>query len=332
LAYGTVVGDGHQILTKWSEVDKGKNDLIVEAASREALPAKIVQVYENEDLAVLEIAGEPLEPVVWSNDQLTLGSFLATPQPDGRLAGFGVLSVAERNLRETDQAFLGVMGEIGFKGPGVKVREVTPKSAAEIAGIKMGDVILKVGDRQLSGVMELKSSLVGIDPGSKVQLKILRESKEQNVDVLLGNRPQFSVDMGDRLAMMEQMGTQINRVRSSFANAVQTDMQLQPDQVGGPVVDLQANVVGITVARADRTKSFVMSSTAVKKLLETPGKDPALAKLAVATEGADPRVMRVQPGGRGERRASPERLQRHLDEMHRLMEFMQQELEDLGGK
>jgi hypothetical protein len=70
---------------------------------------------------------EPLTPVRWFAMKPRLGGFLAAPQPDGRPAAFGVVSVLERNLRETDQAFLGVIGDRDFEGPGVKVESSGPR-------------------------------------------------------------------------------------------------------------------------------------------------------------------------------------------------------------
>jgi S1-C subfamily serine protease len=153
LAYGTVVGDGTRVLTKWSEISAAGDNVLVEASNNETRSAKIVGVYEDEDLALLEFAGRPLPAVKWSGKELPLGSFVASPQPDGRPAAFGVVSVLARNLRETDQAFLGVMGDMEYKGPGTKITQVTKESAAEEAGLQVGDVILKIDDRPISGAL-----------------------------------------------------------------------------------------------------------------------------------------------------------------------------------
>ena len=137
LAFGTVVGEGKQILSKWSEVSRAKNT--IQAGSGKGFSiVKLVGVYPQEDLALLEIEGEPLTPVNWSLETPKLGSFLASPQPDGRLAAFGVVSVLERNLRDTDLAYLGVIGDPDYDGQGVKIREVAVKSGAEMAGLKVG--------------------------------------------------------------------------------------------------------------------------------------------------------------------------------------------------
>ena len=329
LSYGTVIGDGNTILTKWSEVAGITGDLRVEAAGGKVLAASVSGVYQDEDLAVLKTSGLPLTPVKWSMESPNLGSFLATPQPDGRPAGFGVVSVLERNLRDTDQAYLGVIGDLNFTGPGVKIDEVAPESGASAAGLRSGNVILKIGERKISGLLELKNSLVGVAPGTKVSLLVSDDGEEKNIEVLLGNRPQLPNFPGDRLRQMERMGGPISRVRSSFTSVIQTDMRLRPNQVGGPVVDLKGRVIGVTIARADRTRSFVMPAATITSLLEKDGIDPSLAEVRgdetsapeVVLRGAAPKAP-MKPGNQA-------RMRRHLAEMQRLMDFMNEEMDTL---
>ncbi|MEO5715756.1 MAG: PDZ domain-containing protein [Luteolibacter sp.] len=328
MSYGTVVGDGSKILTKWSEVARASGNLRVEAAGAELRTVKLAGVYEDEDLALLEIQGSPLTPVKWSFEKPRLGSFMVASQPDGRPAAFGVVSVAERNLRDTDQSFLGVIGTPGFAGPGVKIKEVAPDSGAAAAGLKEGSVILRVGERSISGLLELKNALTGVQPGDKVSLLVDNGGAKNRVEVLLGNRPKLPQFSGDRLQQMERMGGPISDVRDSFTHAIQTDMRPKPNQIGGPVVDLKGRVIGVTMARADRTRSFVMPAAAVVELLKKPAGDPAIAQVRqteedaqVPTRGAAPRG-RMMPGGE-------DRMRRHLSDMQRLMDYMQQEMQGL---
>ena len=331
LAYGTVIGDGRQVLTKWSEVANAASALVVDGPNREAHDAKITGVYEEEDLAILEINGEALKPIAWSNEKPALGAFLVAPQPDGRPAAFGVVSVLERNLRETDLAFLGIGSDMEHKGPGVRISEVQPNTGAAAAGLKEGDIVLMVKERPISGLMELKSALTGTQPGETVPLRVRTRGDEKTISVTLSKRPELPKIYNPRLEQMERMGGKISRVRDSFTQVLQSDMRPSPDQIGGPVVDLEGRVIGITVARADRTRSFIMPSAAVVKMLANTPKDPSIAKvrepekqvIARAPKSDAPQVPKAP---------SPKRMREHLSEMERLMEFMREEMRTLESE
>ena len=195
------------------------------------------------------------------------------------------------------------------------------------AGLALGDVIVKVGDRSISGLQELKNALVGVSPGAMISLQVAANGVEKNVQVLLGNRPNLPQYLGGRLEQMERMGGPISQIRDSFSQVIQTDMKPKPNQIGGPVVDLNGRVRGITVARADRTRSFVMPAKAVVDLLKKEPENPALAQVRNPDE-------QIQSSARGEvdpqarprgrtRPSSEERMRRHLSDMERLMEQMQ---------
>ncbi len=331
LAYGTVIGDGRQVLTKWSEVANAASSLVVDGPNREAHDAKITGVYEEEDLAILEINGEALKPIAWSNEKPALGAFLIAPQPDGRSAAFGVVSVLERNLRETDLAFLGIISDLEHKGQGVKVSDVQPNTGAAAAGLKEGDIVLMVKERPISGLMELKSALTGTTPGETVPLRVRTRGGEKTISVTLSKRPELPKIYNPRLEQMERMGGKISRIRDSFTQVLQSDMRPSPDQIGGPVVDLEGRVIGITVARADRTRSFIMPSAAIVKMLANTPKDPSIAKvrepekqvIARAPKSDAPQLPKAP---------SPQRMREHLSEMERLMEFMREEMRSLESE
>ena len=323
LAYGTVVGDGRQILTKWSEVARAPGALRIEAAGEKVLAAKVTGVYPDEDLAIMEIVGETLTPVNWSTEVPPLGGFIAAPQPDGRPAAFGVVSVPERNLRDTDQAFLGVEAAPEFTGPGVKIARVTEDSGAANAGLRPGNIILKLNQRPISGLLELRNALVGVGPGTSVEVLVRVGKEEKTFDVVLGKRPPLPNFLGERLRQMERMGGPIRLGRDSCRRVIQTDMRPKPNHVGGPI--------GITMARADRTRSFVMPAAAIQELMKTEPVDPATAEIAKADPPPEVRFRRIagEPRRAPRAEASPERLRQHLDGLQRLRDFMREEMESL---
>ncbi|MES2996929.1 MAG: PDZ domain-containing protein [Verrucomicrobiota bacterium] len=330
LAYGTVVGTGTTILTKWSQIANQRDRLVVDPGDGSARTVIIKGVYEDEDLAVLELdSGNPLVPVKWAMDVPTIGSFIAAPQPDGRAAGFGVISVNERNLRFTDKAFLGIEADITYTGNGVRVGKVEADSGAFKAGLRTGHVLLKFEDRIVSGVLELRNAMNGLKPGMRINVLAMTPGGEKTFEVLLGSGKEMQQFPGDRLAVMERMGGPVSAVRDGFPNAVQTDMRLAPDEMGGPVVDLQGRVLGITLARADRTRSFFMPATDIIAMLGRQAKGPDLAKTRV--EEAPPLAMRMP---RDRNTPKPPRLSRgralrHFEEMESLMDHLEDEMSAL---
>lgn len=335
LAYGTVVEDGMKILTKWSEIEPSSDVLYVQTGGGQERAATVSGVFAEEDLALLEVEGDALKPVKFETDDLSLGRFITATQPNGKPAGFGVVAVLERNLRETDQAHLGVEVDANFRGKGVKIANVQPEYGAEEAGLQSGDVILQVDGRAISGLQELRNALTNKQPGDTVDLLVDSAGKEMSVTVLLSNRPVTGQFSGDRLNQMERMGGKPNSVRDGFSRVVQTDMKIKYSQMGGPVVDLQGRVVGITMARADRTRTYVMGSGAVEELLNgEPGTvADARAKAELKRQQlAEQRRAMIPRMGERSRPQNRQRMERNLSDLDRLLGRVTEELEDLGQR
>jgi len=348
LAYGLVVGKGTQVLTKWSEIERFENTLHVQAGGGESFKAEVAGVFTDEDLVLLNIAipadagrviKDVLVPAKFSESTWNYGQFVSAPQPDGKLGGFGVVSVLERNLRETDRAHLGIMADPDFRGKGVKIAVVQPEHGAAEAGIQSGDVILDMDGREISGLQELRNALTNKQPGDKVKLKIETAGKERSVEVLLTNRPIYGELSPNRLNQMERMGGERNLVNSGFSRVVQSDMKIQSNQVGGPVVDLQGKIIGVTLARADRTKTYLMSGSAVADLLK--GKAETVAEAREKMESQRQQLaqqrrdlmpkMRLK-SEQGKKPMDPERARRHMSDVERLMGRINRELEALEGR
>ena len=68
---------------------------------------------------------------------------------------------------------------------GAFIREVQPETAAEEAGLKAGDIITAVNGRKLSGFRELAARISSMGAGAEVELTLLRDGKQQTVEVTL---------------------------------------------------------------------------------------------------------------------------------------------------
>jgi serine protease Do len=75
------------------------------------------------------------------------------------------------------------------KDHGTLVTKVEPGQPAEKAGIKQGDVIVKVGDKDVTPDQTLAFLVAQTPPGTAVPLELLRDGKRQTVRVTVGTRP-----------------------------------------------------------------------------------------------------------------------------------------------
>jgi S1-C subfamily serine protease len=66
---------------------------------------------------------------------------------------------------------------------------VVPGSPADKAGIKEGDVITKVGNDTVNSTNSLQSLIAKHNSGDKVRVTLVRDGKEQTVEVTLGDTP-----------------------------------------------------------------------------------------------------------------------------------------------
>ncbi len=69
---------------------------------------------------------------------------------------------------------------------GILVAQVLEDSPAEEAGLKQGDVILKVAGEKVTTVAKFRNTIAMTKPGSKVELLVLREGNKKKIKATIG--------------------------------------------------------------------------------------------------------------------------------------------------
>ena len=80
------------------------------------------------------------------------------------------------------------MPDFAFAGPGVKVAGVTPGSPAAKAGVMEGDVLLKVGEKDVANLQAFSGILRELVPGQTVKVVLGRGGQQQTLDVTVVER------------------------------------------------------------------------------------------------------------------------------------------------
>jgi serine protease DegQ len=107
----------------------------------------------------------------------------------GDLLRTGRASHAYLGVR-ADQVTREVAAQLGLdRAAGVLVLEVGDGTPAAAAGIRPGDVLVRMGDKPLDTVEDFFGELRQRRPGDEVQVTLVRDGREQQVSVTLGENP-----------------------------------------------------------------------------------------------------------------------------------------------
>lgn len=268
LCFGCVVRADGWILTKASEVTDGK-PFKVALAPKRLVAASIVQVFEKHDLALIKVDAKGLTPISWyTGGPLVAGSFVAAPGAlvDEAIA-IGVYSVKARNLDTSERAFLGVSLDAGEGG--IKIGQIIPDTPAQRGGLKADDIILELDGKKYTEVPDFIDAVGNYRPGDKVTLRYRRGDVVDQMDLTLGKRPpDGGSGRQERYNRMNQMGGELSETLTGFPSVFQTDLPIRPEECGGPVCNLNGEVIGINIARAGRIKTYAIPGRTISELLE----------------------------------------------------------------
>jgi C-terminal processing protease CtpA/Prc len=117
----------------------------------------------------------------------------------------GYLGVQVKNISEQLRAYFEVKS-------GVLVEEVMKASPAEDAGLKAGDVITKINDRNIEDPEDLVRTINYFNPEEEVEVTYSRKGSEKEATAVLGKKPGFSwrtkkADAPETLKWIDEDGT-----------------------------------------------------------------------------------------------------------------------------
>ncbi len=92
---------------------------------------------------------------------------------------------ALRTKGRVARAWLGVSTAPPQRGEGALVVSVEPDGPADHAGIAPGDVIVRFGEKPVSHAADVRSVVVGAEPGTHVSIEFVRKDARASVDVKL---------------------------------------------------------------------------------------------------------------------------------------------------
>ncbi len=275
LCLGTVMSSDGYILTKASELDGAIDPEIILPDGRRFRGQEMAADYSY-DLMLLKVDAKDLKPAGLRTETLPAGTMALVQDPRGKALIPTVVSVVAHTSESAKRAFLGITMPDPENHPnepmgnGVRIVEVLAGGAAVRNGLKPNDRILSVDGNDVHDPNSLKHRIGGFKPGDKVAIRFMREDAIRTIEILLTSKftnenallPLYQnrdPELTGHFASMHAQG---------FPRALQIDADVYPTKVGGPLLDLNGNAIGIVIARADRFPTYAIPADAVKTVFE----------------------------------------------------------------
>jgi serine protease Do len=264
-ALGVVVDEKGWILTKSCDL---KDKITCKLHDGRVLDARLVGIHKDNDLALLKIEASGLVPVEFTDSKGTLaGNWVVCAGLGADPVAIGVVSVPTRTIPDKsgfdlpppNAGYLGVAPGPG--NGGIRVLQVLPKTGADKAGLKADDIILFLAGKAVSDPKEFAKEVQKFKTGEVITLKVKRGEKELDLNITLGKRPVPRVELQNR------MGSELSSRRTGYPIVLQFDGLIKPTDCGGPLVDLDGKVIGISICRAGRAENWAIPAEAIKPLL-----------------------------------------------------------------
>ena len=263
VSMGVVISAEGYALTKASEIED-ETDIKCRFNKNFSVTAEIVKIDKANDIALLKLAAGTYKPVTFANNEPVPGTILLTVGVRKDVVAMGVCSCESRSLIERGRGLLGVMPSETQKG--ILVSEV--QNAARRAGIKDGDIIFQVQGRKVSKVPEFVNMIRRYQAGDELTVHTLRGDQEIVFKVVLGGQ-RIRGGMAPRFEAMNMLGTINSKRSTAFPWALQHDTPLMPEQCGGPLINLDGEVIGINIARGGRIKSFAVAGEQLEEVIQS---------------------------------------------------------------
>lgn len=149
-------------------------------------------------------------------------------------------------VKTSQKAFMGVVprkldhvlrAALDFEKPGVLLAEIVRDTAAEEAGLELGDILLSMDGIPVHDPDRLMSLMKKYRAGDEVQLEILRKGKTRTLTITMGSRPVKAHFFGDNSTLPHDWRTEFE-----FSDLEDLEMELK-----GLELDLEGLIPQIEV-------------------------------------------------------------------------------------
>ncbi len=144
---------------------------------------------------------------------------------DSKRVSRGWLGVTIQDIDENTAKALGLE-----QNSGALIGSVVPGDPAEKAGMKAGDIVVKVGEKPIKNSGELLRAIADHKPGTTVKVDVIRNGKATTLNVTLGDRNKDTESA--EIKPDDKSGISLGISVRALSNDDVRALQLPPDTVG----------------------------------------------------------------------------------------------------
>jgi serine protease Do len=161
------------------------------------------------------------------------------------------------------------------RSEGALISEVVKDSPADKAGLKSGDVVLKVNSKPITIAGKLRNIIAFMKPGEPVTLTIMRNKKEMQIKAIVGTHPETELAASD---VQSKLGFMVQDLTADLAQQMgyesekgvlirYVDPESHAHELGLKRGQLILSVNQIPVSNADEFYKLVQQNASNKRIL-----------------------------------------------------------------
>jgi len=144
----------------------------------------------------------------------------------------------------------------------ILVTELSPNGSAVLAGLEVGDQLLRIDDTPVPTLIVVGNLLTPAQPGDWISIDVRRGEQEIRVQAQLQHDP---AQQFEKTEFLDGRVGDVSQRRSNF-QAMQHDIKIAPAACGGPLLDGSGRIIGINIARRARESTLAIPIADVLKI------------------------------------------------------------------
>lgn len=276
VSLGTIVSADGLVVAKYSELSKKFQCRLKNGQNVEG---RLIGIHPTNDLALIQIMADDLTPVEFNLEHpAQAGGFVVSVGSNAAPVGFGLVTVSPQTFDVKQPACpdcidLGavvsasavarqaLIGGLQQNVSGLEVTRVVPRTPSERSGLLVGDLIKSINGVSLDSKSRLDEMTKSVRIGQTLEFAVLRGGKMIPLSTKIARLSPRTIH--DRWG-----GGPFSERRFGFQKVIAHDSVLDPDHCGGPLVNLQGQVIGINISRSMRVASFAIPADAVYRFVK----------------------------------------------------------------